>query len=46
MIIRTLQYSLAEIMHILSIRANIEGINIEEEALSHLAKTGTQTSLR
>jgi len=46
MIVRTLPYSLQEIMQILSIRASVEGINIEESALVLLAQKSTQTSLR
>jgi len=46
MIIRTLPYSLDEIMQILSIRASIEGINISDDALALLGQIGTKTSLR
>lgn len=46
MIIRTLPYSLQEMMLILSIRANIEGIPIDDQALAHLAQVAANTSLR
>lgn len=46
MIIRTLPYSLQEIMQILSIRANVESISIDEQALQHLAQLGAKSSLR
>jgi len=46
MIIRTLPYSLQDIMQILNIRANIEGIVIDEVALAHLGQIGTKSSLR
>jgi RuvB-like protein 1 (pontin 52) len=46
MIIRTLPYSLQEVMQILSIRASVEGITIEESALALLSQTAMQTSLR
>jgi len=46
MIIRTVPYTVQEIMQILNIRANIENIMIDDEALSSLAQIGYQTSLR
>eukprot|EP01094_Clydonella_sp_ATCC50884_P025927 TRINITY_DN6982_c0_g1_i1.p1 TRINITY_DN6982_c0_g1~~TRINITY_DN6982_c0_g1_i1.p1 ORF type:complete len:457 (-),score=155.87 TRINITY_DN6982_c0_g1_i1:103-1473(-) len=46
MIVRTLPYSLEEIVHILSIRARTEGLSIEDEALQFLGQIGSQTSLR
>lgn len=46
LIIRTLPYSLNEIVQILAIRCATEGIEIEEDALAHLASIGTRTSLR
>lgn len=46
MIIRTLPYSLQEIMQILNIRASIENIQIEESALAYLGQIGTKSSLR
>lgn len=45
-IIRTLPYSLEEIIQIVSIRASIEGITISDEALAALGEVGTNTSLR
>ena len=44
LIIRTLPYSLNEIVQILAIRCATEGI--EEDALAHLASIGSKTSLR
>ena len=46
LIIRTLPYSLNEIVQILAIRCATEGIEIEEDALAQLASIGTRTSLR
>jgi len=46
MIIRTLPYSMQEIMQILSIRANVESISIDEPALQYLAQLGAKSSLR
>lgn len=46
LIIRTLPYSLQEIVQILSIRANIESIPINEAALIYLAQVGSKSSLR
>lgn len=46
LIIRTMPYSLNEIVQILAIRCATEGIEIEEDALAHLATIGTKTSLR
>jgi len=46
MIIRTMPYSLQEIMQILSIRASTEGISIEDSALGLLSQNAMQTSLR
>eukprot|EP01098_Paradermamoeba_levis_P014513 TRINITY_DN6956_c0_g1_i1.p1 TRINITY_DN6956_c0_g1~~TRINITY_DN6956_c0_g1_i1.p1 ORF type:complete len:200 (-),score=48.96 TRINITY_DN6956_c0_g1_i1:178-777(-) len=46
MIIRTVPYTLNEMVHIISIRAKIESINIDDESLSFLASLGTKTSLR
>jgi len=45
-IIRTLSYALQEIMAILSIRAAIEGLTVDDEALALLGQIGTKTSLR
>ena len=46
LIIRLLPYRLDEIVSILSIRCETEGIEIEAEALANLATIGTKTSLR
>eukprot|EP01017_Pseudomicrothorax_dubius_P045581 TRINITY_DN7898_c0_g2_i2.p1 TRINITY_DN7898_c0_g2~~TRINITY_DN7898_c0_g2_i2.p1 ORF type:complete len:163 (-),score=46.28 TRINITY_DN7898_c0_g2_i2:96-584(-) len=46
LIIRTTPYPLTEIVQILAIRAQTEGISLSEEALSTLASTGVKTSLR
>lgn len=46
LIIRTLPYNLTEIVKILSLRAQTEGISLSEEALAYLGAIGTKTSLR
>merc|ERR1711868_280983 len=46
LIIRLLPYSLDEMVQILAIRCATENIEIEEDALAHLATIGTKTSLR
>ena len=46
LIIRLLPYSLDEIVQIVAIRCATENIEIEEDALAHLAMIGTKTSLR
>lgn len=46
LIIRLLPYSLNEIVQILAIRCSTEKIEIEADALAHLATIGTKTSLR
>jgi RuvB-like protein 1 len=46
LIIKTLPYSVNEIVQILSIRCSTESIEIEEDALAHLAAIGSKTSLR
>ena len=46
LIIRLLPYSLDEIVQIVAIRCATENIEIEEDALAHLATIGTKTSLR
>merc|ERR1711934_1175449 len=46
LIIRTLPYSLEEMVRILSIRATTEGLTLEEEALTALSEIGSRTSLR
>mmetsp|Transcript_23779 Transcript_23779/g.34689 ORF Transcript_23779/g.34689 Transcript_23779/m.34689 type:complete len:456 (+) Transcript_23779:89-1456(+) len=46
LIIRTLPYSVDEIIQILAIRATAESIEVEDEALAGLAEVGSRTSLR
>jgi RuvB-like protein 1 len=46
LIIRLLPYGLDELVQILAIRCATESIEIEEDALAHLATIGTKTSLR
>lgn len=46
LIIRTHPYSEDEMVHILSIRAGVESIDMDEEALKLLGQVGTRTSLR
>jgi len=46
LIIRLMPYSLDEIVQIIAIRCATENIEIEEDALAHLATIGTKTSLR
>merc|ERR1712216_1115057 len=46
LIIRTMPYSLEEMVQILTIRAKTENIELEEEALTALSEIGSRTSLR
>ncbi len=46
LIIKTVPYSLTEMISILSIRAITENIELEEDALAELGKIGAKTSLR
>mmetsp|Transcript_11573 Transcript_11573/g.24769 ORF Transcript_11573/g.24769 Transcript_11573/m.24769 type:complete len:456 (-) Transcript_11573:58-1425(-) len=46
LIVRTLPYSTDEMVQILSLRATVEGIEVEESALRMLSDIGTRTSLR
>ena len=46
MIIRTMPYSLQEIVQILAIRAQVEGIAVEEEAYAYLGEIGVRSTLR
>jgi RuvB-like protein 1 (pontin 52) len=46
LIVKTLPYSLQEIVEIVAIRAGTEGLQINEEALAELGTIGSQTSLR
>lgn len=46
LIIRTMPYSLEEMIQILSIRAEVESLEIDDEALAKLGEIGARTSLR
>jgi len=46
LIIRTMPYTMEEIIKILTIRAQTESISIEEDALAELGSIGARTSLR
>jgi RuvB-like protein 1 len=46
LIIRTLPYAVEEILQILSIRATVEGITFDDDALAKLGEIGDRTSLR
>jgi len=46
MIIRTMPYALQEIVQILAIRAQIEGISIDDEAYAYLGEIGVRSTLR
>jgi len=46
LIIRLLPYTLDDVVQILAIRCATENVEIEEDALAHLATIGTTTSLR
>lgn len=46
LIIKTMPYNLEEIVKILGIRAQTEGLTLSEEALAYLGSIGTRTSLR
>lgn len=46
LIIRTLPYNLEEIEQIIKLRAQIEGLLIDEDALSALSEIGNNTTLR
>jgi len=46
MIIRTMPYSLQEIVQILAIRAQVEGISVDEEAYAYLGEIGVRSTLR
>jgi len=46
MIVRTMPYSLQEIVQILAIRAQIEGISVDEEAFGYLGEIGVRSTLR
>jgi len=46
LIVRTMPYNVEEVMQIISIRASVEGIEVEPDALSNLGEIGLRTSLR
>jgi len=46
MIIRTMPYALQEIVQILAIRSQIEGLTVEEEAFAYLGEIGVRSTLR
>ena len=46
LIIRTMPYSLEEMMQIVSIRAETENLEVDEEALAVMGEIGARTSLR
>lgn len=46
LIIKTVPYTLTEIIQIVGIRASTEGINLDEDALAEMGKIGARTSLR
>lgn len=46
LIVRTMPYSLEEIVQILSIRASTEGIEMDDDALAALGEVGSRSSLR
>ncbi|KAF1796479.1 RuvB-like 1 [Mucor lusitanicus] len=46
LIIRTLPYTIDEIKVIITIRAKIEGLTIDDAAIEHIATSGINTSLR
>jgi RuvB-like protein 1 (pontin 52) len=46
LIIRTMPYSLEEMIQIISIRAHAEGIDVGDEALAAMGEIGARTSLR
>lgn len=46
MIIRTLPYGIGEIEQIIRLRAQIEGLQVEDDAISALSEIGNGTTLR
>lgn len=46
LIVRTMPYSVEEMVQIMSIRAAVEGINVSEKGLTCLGSIGARTSLR
>ncbi|KAH6554549.1 hypothetical protein KP509_1Z325800 [Ceratopteris richardii] len=45
-IIRTLPYTFTEIVQILAIRAQVEGLTVDQDSLAYLGEVGERTSLR
>jgi len=46
LIVRTMPYTVEEMIQIMSIRAEVEGIEVDEEGLQALGEIGARTSLR
>ena len=46
LIVRTMPYTLEEVIQIISIRAATESIQMDEDALAHIGEIGARTSLR
>lgn len=46
LVIRTTPYSIDEMMQIVSIRARVEGVNLDEEALHELGEIGKRSTMR
>lgn len=46
MIIRTLHYGIEEIEQIIKLRAQVEGLDIDDDALTALSQIGSTTTLR
>ena len=46
LIVRTMPYTVDEMIQIMSIRAEVEGIEVDEEGLQALGEIGARTSLR
>jgi RuvB-like protein 1 (pontin 52) len=46
MIIRTIPYGLEEIVQIVAIRAQLEGITVQDEAFAYLGEIGERSTLR
>uniref|UniRef100_A0A6U0CG32 RuvB-like helicase n=2 Tax=Ostreococcus mediterraneus TaxID=1486918 RepID=A0A6U0CG32_9CHLO len=46
MIVRTMTYTIEEMVKILAVRAQVEDLEVDEDSLAHLAEVGDRTSLR
>jgi len=46
MIVRTMTYTIEEMVKILAVRAQVENLEVDEDSLAHLAEVGDRTSLR